>query len=184
MIPNRMSRYMFGCRSCHSPNAGFTLGLNTRQLNRTITYDGKTSDHQLRTWSYLGMFENPPQEATLPTLPRLASPSDNSAALESRVRSYLDANCAGCHRPGGARASFDARFETTLDAAGILDGKLQTGNLEIQNARVVAPGDPARSVLLQRIKRLDTFRMPPLGRYHPDRKGESLIREWIESLKK
>ena len=108
----------------------------------------------------------------------------SNVTAEIGRRIFINQNCAGCHRPGGARASFDARFETPLNAAGILDGKLQTGNLEIENARVVVPGDPGRSVLLQRMQRLDTFRMPPLGRYYPDRHGTRLIRKWIESLGK
>ena len=171
------------CRSCHTPNAGFVLGVNARQLNRPFTYPGTgVTDNQLRTWRYLQMFEAAPPEEEIPRLAKLAPPFDGDAPLEHRVRSYLDANCAGCHRPGGARASFDARFETPLEQCNIVDGKLQTGNLEIESARVVVPGDPSRSILLQRLKRLDTFRMPPLGRYAPDRRALALFEEWIKVL--
>ena len=63
------------------------------------------SDNQLRTWNHLGLFNKELEEDTISKLPALVRVGHGSASLEARARSYLDANCAQCHRPNGGQVT-------------------------------------------------------------------------------
>jgi uncharacterized repeat protein (TIGR03806 family) len=169
------------CRKCHTPNAGFVLGLKTRQLNRDVKYPSGVTDNQLRTWGHLGLFDAPPAEAEIPKLPKLARLDDPANSLEARARSYLDANCAHCHRPGGTVAEFDARFDTPLARQNLVGGQVLI-NQGIDRARIVAPNDTWRSILFMRANTLEAYKMPPLARNTVDEPGMALLRAWIESM--
>jgi hypothetical protein len=56
------------------------------------------------------------------------------------------------------------------------------GDLGVSNARLIAPGDAARSVLPRRMRATDSKRMPPLGSSVVDNDGATLIESWIASL--
>jgi uncharacterized repeat protein (TIGR03806 family) len=171
------------CLLCHTTAAGFVLGVKTRQLNRSFAYPGGATDNQLRTWNHLGMFTRPIGEGAIPRYARLVPVSDTQAPLEHRVRSYLDANCAHCHRPGGARAAFDARFDTPLADQHLVNGPLTAADLGVHGARLVTPGDPARSMLyLRTARRSDVFNMPPLATNEVDAEATAALAEWIKSL--
>lgn len=166
------------CLSCHSPPAGFVLGINSRQLNRV---EGRERRNQILDWASRNMLDRTPSESELAGLSRIVSLSDPSAPLDLRVRSYLDANCAGCHRPGGAgRGFFDARIETPGADQHLIGGALMSGDLGIKEARTVVPGDVARSILYQRMgRRGDPLRMPPLGSLRSDGEALDLLSRWI-----
>ncbi len=170
------------CLRCHTPVSGGVLGVKARQLNRDFTYPstGRT-DNQLRTWSHLGLFDSPLNEADIPRFARLASVTDTNVPLEQRVRSYLDANCANCHQPGGAHAFFDARIETPLEKAGLINGPVENA-LGTQGSKVVVPADLDRSILIKRIKNSDPTRMPPLARRVVDASAVDAVADWINSL--
>jgi uncharacterized repeat protein (TIGR03806 family) len=166
------------CLSCHNRVAGPVLGVNTRQLNRRAA-DGV---HQLRRWNDMGLFDPPIPAGHLDDLPRLVPPEDETADLGQRVRSYLDANCSHCHRPGALPfVSYDARFETPLERQNLLDVR-PVNDYGIDRVRYVKPNDPWRSMILVRLERGDSMRMPPLGRNVPDRHAIALVRRWIRSL--
>jgi uncharacterized repeat protein (TIGR03806 family) len=172
------------CLACHTANAGFVLGVKTRQLNRDFRHPQTgAADNQLRTWGRLGLFRNPPKDEDIPRLDRLAAVADSGASLEHRVRSYLDANCAHCHRPGGARGLFDARFDVALGRQNIVNGEVAAADLGVPGAKLVAPGEPAKSMLLQRMnRRRDVFNMPPLATHRIDTEAVGAVEEWIRSL--
>jgi uncharacterized repeat protein (TIGR03806 family) len=173
------------CLTCHTANAGFVLGAKTRQLNGPFAYPQTgVTDNQLRAWRRAGLFRNPPAEGEIPRLSRLAPLDDKSASLEHRVRSYLDANCAHCHRPGGARGLFDARFDTPLPRQNLVGGPLAAADLGVAGAKLVTPGDPERSMAYQRMsRRRDLFNMPPLASRQVDAEATALLAEWIRGLR-
>ncbi len=164
------------CLACHTANAGFVLGVKTRQLNGDAA-------NPLRTWIELDMFRNPPRRDDVARLDRLVAVTDRAAPLEQRVRSYLDANCAHCHRPGGARGLFDARFDVPLARQNIVNGEVAAADLGVPGAKLVAPDAPEKSMLYQRMyRRRDVFNTPPLASREVDAEAVGVLREWINSL--
>jgi len=169
------------CRTCHTDNARGVLGVKTRQLNCDFTYPGGTTDNELRTWNHLGLFDPQLNEAEIGTYAKLAAPGDATRSLEDRARSYLDANCAHCHRPGGTVVEFDARYDTPLAQQKLLDGPVLLDE-GIDHARVIAPHDIWRSIAFLRVSCLEALKMPPLAHQQLDEEGVALLRQWIESL--
>lgn len=169
------------CLACHTVAAGGSLGVEALQLNRTIIYSstGRMAN-QLDTYDAIGLL-SAPLDAGLKS-DALATPAA-AVALEQRARSYLHANCANCHRPGGTtQANMDLRYGTTFADMGVCDILPQNGNLGITDARILAPGEPARSLLLERISRLDSTRMPPSSSNVLDPDSITLLRDWIATI--
>lgn len=170
------------CLQCHSVAAQGVLGVKTRQSNGNFQYENGVTDNQLRTWNHIGLLSPALNEADIPSYSQLVSVTNTSANLELRARSYLDANCAHCHRPGGVRAFWDGRFDTPLASAGILNGTVSQ-NLGIPGAKVAVPAHPEKSVLLQRAGSLDpAVQMPPLARNVVDAAALRVLSDWIASL--
>jgi uncharacterized repeat protein (TIGR03806 family) len=171
------------CLSCHSGPAGGVLGLKTRQSNRDFFYATKAvTDNQLRTWNHIGLFDTTLNEGAISNYTRMVAITNTSASLEFRVRSYLDANCSHCHRPGGVRAAWDARIETPLAEQGIIDGFVQ-GTFGIPDARIVAPGDLAKSIMHLRVGSAAAgVRMPPLAKNVVDRDAWAVLGQWISGF--
>ena len=76
----------------------------------------------------------------------------------------------------------DLRFETPLALMNVCDVSPQLSNLGIEDAKLVAPGDPARSMILNRMNRRGNEAMPPIGSAVIDSEGVSLISQWINEL--
>jgi mono/diheme cytochrome c family protein len=171
------------CIRCHTPAAGYVLGPKTRQLNGEMVYpQTQVKDNQIHTWSHLAMFNAAVDDVKLASLDRLVPASDASAPIETRVRSYLDANCAQCHRPGGVHALWDARFDTPLMGAGIINST-SLNKLGLAGARVVRPGDLEHSILFRRIDTVDTAaKMPPVGRNTIDPAAVTVVQKWIAEM--
>ncbi len=169
------------CLTCHTKNAGGVLGVKTRQLNRPFTYPSGITDNQLRAWNHLGLFAPPFNDRDVGTFAALAAADDTSRSLQDRARSYLDANCAQCHRPGGTVASFDARYDTPLAKQALIDGPVLIDQ-GIDRPRVISAHDIWRSIAYMRIDTLGDIKMPPIARETIDQNGVRLLNDWINSL--
>lgn len=156
------------CLQCHSSASGRLLGVETEQLARDVTYPNGNVADQLDQLVHIGVIAARP-----------ASPSP----LEQDARAYLYANCSQCHQPGAlAPGNIDFRWDTPLSAMGICDVEPSAGELDLTDARIVAPGDSGRSVLSARMHAEDWARMPPIGSTVVDVEGAALVDAWIDSL--
>lgn len=169
------------CNTCHNANAEFVLGVTTWQLNGDLEYPSTIVDNQLNTWQHLGMFANPFNPNDIPTFPQSRYLGDNTASLETRVRSYLDANCSHCHRPGGVEGAFDARFTTPIADQNIVNFYGISRNTP-QDHFIVKSQDPEASELWVRDGALGQFAMPPLAKSLVDEQYMDVLTEWIEGL--
>jgi uncharacterized repeat protein (TIGR03806 family) len=170
------------CLQCHTEAAGRSLGLETRQLAFNITYPQTGRDaHQLVTLNAVNTLTapiaNPTAEVPYP------NPAGTSGTLGERARAYLHTNCAQCHRSGGPTTSnMDLRYATALADTNACDVVPGLGNLDITNARLIAPGAATRSVLIARMSRRDAHGMPPVGSAQVDAEGAALLTNWVNSL--
>lgn len=168
------------CIVCH--NGSFTLiGMRNEQMNRDHDYGGVV-DNQIRTLNHLGLFDKP-LSARYADLRKMPDPRDESQPLELRARSYLHANCANCHRyKGGGNSDFKLTYKLPLAETDTLNVRPLHGTLGVDDAKLLMPGDPERSLIYRRMAQLGPGHMPHVGTLELDRFGIELVRRWIESL--
>ncbi len=169
------------CLACHNANTSGVLGVKARQMNRVFTYPSGIADNEIRAWNHLKMFAPTVKDAGLAALPTLAAADDAARSVQDRARSYLDANCSQCHRPGGTVAYFDARYSTPLEKQELIDGPVLIDQ-GIDRPRIISPHDLWRSIAFMRVNTVGDIRMPPIGRETIDDRGVKLLQEWITSL--
>lgn len=159
------------CLRCHSMWNSFAPGFSAPQLDRvTASAPGRQSD----VFARLGL---------VPEQPVMADPHGGRGSLEVRVRSYFHSNCGTCHRyNGGGTVPIYLNIDEVLKDTKIVDSKPVQGDLGLPDGRVIAKGDPLRSVLLYRMATAGRGHMPYLGGNLVDDAGLKLVRDWIVSL--
>jgi putative heme-binding domain-containing protein len=169
------------CKVCHNAESGYVLGFAANQLH--VALAGSPGTDQLTLLAAAGVLAKAPAVADDDPL-RLVDPQDASNDLNDRARSYLHVNCGVCHRPGGnAIVSFYLRRDLPFDQLNTNKGT-GIGTFGIRDGRIIAPGDPYRSLLLYRMSKLGYARMPYIGSRMVDSSAVPLIEEWIGSLPK
>ena len=161
------------CFACHTPAAGFTLGLEARQLARGGPGDALDG--------FTPALAAPVAREAFPPL-RAADAPD--ATNEERARGYLHANCSMCHRQGAGAgaATLDLRIDRTVQDTGTCGVEPGAGDLGLPGAKIVTPGDPARSILTLRMRALDQERMPTLATRQIDEAGVGAVEAWIREI--
>lgn len=169
------------CLSCHNNNANYVLGVNTHQLNGSQFYhDLGLEMNQLEYLSdnsILNVNINDPS-----IFPKSYNLNEEDIDLELRIRSYLDSNCASCHRLGGIPdVSMDLRRTIPLGFTGTINAPTQS--LASDQARVIIqPGDHSVSEFWIRDDSESENMMPPLARNLRDEQYVALLAEWIDGL--
>lgn len=174
-IPSRAE-----CFTCHNQLDDPTpIGLKPQNLNKTYDYiDG--SANQLRKLVEFGYLNSDVPD----NINSSVAWDDDSYPLETRVRSYLDINCAHCHSDNGHCNYRPMRFAFHLtENPTNLGVCVEPETQFIPNSYIVKPNDTDLSILYYRISTTDeSFRMPLLGRTTNHEEGIDLIEEWINSL--
>lgn len=169
----RVQRYTYpsraDCLFCHNQQANYVLGPKTHQLNGEFTYPATGQvDNQLRTLNHLGLLNPPQNEASFATYLRSVSVASTTAPVQTRMRSWIDANCSHCHRPGGFGPGYDGRFYTPLRQQNLIN-------------KYVKFRDLAGSLLYQRDNSLNQFKMPPVAKNVIHETAMETLRQWIAS---
>src|SRR5262249_10325821 len=132
--------------------------------------------------------KKPKDSIFLPTPPEkmkaLVDPNDTTKPLELRAKSWLHANCSMCHvEAGGGNGGMELEFTTALKGMRVVDIPPLHATFDLKDAKLIAPGEPDRSVLLQRIGTRGKGQMPPLSSNRVDEAGVKLLAEWVKTLK-
>lgn len=169
------------CMVCHSRAAKYVLGITTHQLNRAHAFS-VGERNQIELYEQLGLFDTEMAGGGA-DLPKLVPLRDETATLDVRARSYLHANCSFCHvAAGGGNSAVDFEITAKPEKALLIDASPVHTNFGIEGAKIVASGNPDKSILMQRITRRGRGQMPPLASAVVDERAVALIREWIMQL--
>lgn len=162
------------CLTCHNASAGYTLGVNTHQLNH-----GSGMDNMITFLDENDFFI---QDVDAPHKLPKSFGLFSDASLDIKIKSYLDSNCSSCHRPDGVpNVSMDLRLVNTHPTL-FLDQPTESMASD-GDRMIVWPGDHHMSELWVRDASLEENRMPPLGRNLIDQPYIDSLALWIDNLK-
>jgi len=150
------------CLRCHNSWCHTALGFTQLQLRDSMPEHGAVLSQSRK---------------------KVVNPYNTGADLDARARSWLHVNCSHCHREnaGGAVVSF-MNYELPLEKCRLVDAKPTQGDFGIADGKIIVPADPFRSILLYRISKWGTGKMPYLGAHVADETGLKLIRDWIGAM--
>ena len=171
------------CGWCHDRDGqSHLLAITGPQALRPVERDGAPVD-QIDWLAEQGLFGDAAVDGS--AVEPLVDPYADGD-LGPRARSYLDVNCAHCHR-AGARADVGglrlAATETDLGSLGLCRPPSVGGAGAGGRADVIVPGDPDASVLVFRMEAGSAgIRMPEKFTRLIDAEGAALVREWIAGM--
>lgn len=189
------------CNQCHTAASNRTLGLELQQLNRRVSLNEGWYE-QLTAFAESGYLQLPAELDQLESFrdlsadpsaraeqssdlsePQIQSDADYQARINRDARAYLQVNCSSCHRPNGSpTVELDLRAHIPLSETGLCDGEPLHGDLNIEGARHLIPGDPERSLIVLRTRRRGEDQMPPMGTHLVDFSGVGLLSLWVSQL--
>lgn len=167
------------CLGCHTAAAGRVLGVDTRQLNLDWSCEGRL-ENQIAALDAEGLFMASPGSPA--QLPRHAAPDDLTGKAGLRARSYLDANCAFCHRPDGpAPGGLDLRASTPLGAMNVVNVAPSEGSAGLVSPLRLLPGNKAQSLLWHRVQTTNPAWHMPSAMKVVDATAVSALGAWIDA---
>ena len=178
-VPNKNQ-----CKACHAFNGKITpLGPKARNLNTDYAY-ASGSENQIARWAAAGLLSGMPTPAEVPAA---TDWRDAAASLEKRARTWLDVNCAHCHRAEGPASNTGLFLTFNEDVPvryGVMKRPAAAGRGSGDREFDIVPGKPDRSILIYRVEStVPGIMMPELGRHIADRDAVKLLSDWVASLR-
>jgi hypothetical protein len=179
------------CKSCHEGGPNRVLGFTALQLS-----DDRDPGAPLAEPLRAGMVTDRTLVAEGLLVPDRRDLVDHppairaSSPVERSALGYLSSNCGHCHNAAGPLADLglvlshdprpDAREPALVTALG-RPGHWIVPGVPAAESRVAAPGSPAKSSLVYRMRsRRPSSQMPPLGTVIPDDDAVRLMEAWIK----
>lgn len=172
------------CFQCHNPWPETTLAFTPEQLHQTARGADSTW-LQLQKMGYVQTLNSQQEPIAAENCVRIALRLDADASIDDRARSYLHVNCAHCHQFGaGTGVAIVVRRPDPLEETKMISKVPEKGSLGLNEAKIVEPGEPDRSILLYRMASSSVGRMPHIGSREVDFGAVALIAQWINELKR
>lgn len=200
------------CTNCHAINpirqdendlrsAIFKpIGPKARYLNWDMDYGSGEIKNQLVKWTEAGILEGAPADkSTIATAAHFSDSVDIQSLMSDELnlaaRSYLDINCAHCHRSNltlteadysgpagdsGLRVEFNRDFDSDTRSFGVCKRAVASG--ADGYPLDVIPGRSDVSFLAHRMEVVGGNMMPELGRATVHTEGVELIKAWIDNM--
>ncbi len=178
------------CATCHKLNKTLTdggevivpIGPKPQNIGAVYPYSNGARN-QLDYWKSIGYIDS---SVPAPSqINAVVDYKDTSKPLELRARSYIDINCANCHRTGGHCDYVAMRFNfsnTNLQTVGLC---MEPSTLVENGPYVINGGDADASALVLRMNTVEeSMRMPNIGRSVIHEEGVQLMRDWINTLER
>ncbi|MEM6378605.1 MAG: SO2930 family diheme c-type cytochrome [Bacteroidota bacterium] len=179
VVPNKNQ-----CKNCHlTGKKQIPIGPKVRNLNKSYAYADGTMN-QLDKWASVGYLSGYDADAEHPAV--AVWDNETSGTLHERALSYLDINCAHCHKEDGSantsglHLDADAELDMSL---GIYKATVSAGAGTGGHTYSIVPGHPEESILVYRMSSTNPgVMMPELGRGSVHKEGVALISEWIKNM--
>ena len=179
-VPDRIQ-----CSNCHGgADPVHLLGVRVRQLDRMHDYGAASGGvtNQLAHFVSIGILAAAPAPADRHAL---VDPF-GTAEVGLRARSYLEANCAHCHRVNGGSDQSGLLLGIEISdplRLGVCKGPAAAGAGAAGRSYDVVPGDPDASIVVFRVEsEVPGIKMPELPSVLHHAEGAALIREWIRTM--
>jgi uncharacterized repeat protein (TIGR03806 family) len=175
------------CITCHKLNANHTpfgeitvpLGVKPQNLDYTFNY-GTSQQNQLEKWQATGYLDNSVPGNIVSTIDW----TDATQPLELRARSYIDANCAHCHRTGAQCDYTPMRFNFSNTDPYLLGICMEPqAPISSTYTHIIAKGNWNRSDIGYRMNATSGGEMMPLiGRTLVHEEAVAMMQQWVMSM--
>lgn len=175
------------CQECHHvfdehSDRITPIGPKARNLNWAATPFG--GENQLDRLARLGKLQGLPALAARPKAVVALDPA--SGTLDERARTYLDVNCAHCHRADSTAGATSQLFlniaNTNVFNLGTCKRPGSAGP-GVGGDFDIVPGAHAASILWYRMQTIESGKMmPAIGRNLSHVEGAALIASWIDAM--
>lgn len=181
-VPNKNQ-----CKNCHNlNNVAMPIGPKVRYLNKDFKFaDGVKN--QLDKWVEVGYLTGYNKSENLNN--KIVDAFDvKSGTVEERAKSYLEVNCAHCHRKEGSASNtgfYLLLSDKNPESWGVMKSPVSAGKGSGNCLYDVVPGKPDESIVIYRMESTEPeIRMPQFGRSLVHKEAVALIRQWISEMKK
>ena len=168
------------CATCHYNSNKYTpIGTKPQNLFKDFNYASGVKN-QLLKWKEEGYLSEVPANVLA-----TANWEDTAISLEKRARSYLDINCAHCHRPGGSCDDMPINFAFNATTNPVNLGVCVEPHDFVSGSQeyiIEAQNGLNSLIYFKMISRKQEEMMPPVGRTSSHSEGAQLMLEWIDSM--
>ncbi|MFT6202865.1 MAG: putative repeat protein (TIGR03806 family) [Spirosomataceae bacterium] len=172
------------CKSCHNQNDKFQpIGPKVKQLDNELTYENGEKINQLIKWQQVGyLTPNTKSEEFI----KLVNIGNQTASLDLKARSYLEANCAHCHNKSGPASTSGLYLNIEEQDPfhwGVLKSPVAAGIGAGKHKFAIAPGKSDESIIPYRMNSTNPgVMMPEIGRVSIHSEGVALVKAWINEM--
>lgn len=185
LVPSRNQ-----CQECHhflvnGEQRLVPIGPKARYLDMNASIAGVT-ENQLDRLARLGKLAGLPPTAERPKAVDAFAADPGAFTLDERARSYLDINCAHCHRPE-ATAGVTSQLFLNIESANAFNlGECKrpgSAGPNVGGDFDIVPGKHDASILWYRVHTVESGKMmPAIGRATRHAEGAKLLADWIDAM--